>query len=109
MTTHPGQTKLEFIDGQPPGVNRRKAHGKGGGKRVYLAESQQLKEAPWRWAILRRDFGTQEAAGTLANYIKNGQLAAFRPRGFFEAVSRTVDGEFRVYARYAPGGDDESS
>ena len=42
---------------------------------------------------------TQGKASHTAMNIKRGLLAGM-PIGEFEAVSRTVDNEFRVYARY---------
>ncbi len=95
-----GHRKLEWVEGPPP-VTR--AGGKAKGGRTYVSESAQLIAKPGQWAILRRDFKSQDQAATLASYIRIGQLAAFSPSGAFEAVSRSVEGEYRVYARYVGG------
>lgn len=63
----------------------------------------QLRERPGRWAlVLEGDFN---AAGGIAGMIKAGRLAAFRPAGEFQALTRTV-GSCSVYARYVGEGAD---
>ena len=68
---------------------------------IRLASTAKLlMEHPGQWArIQRHEKSTQAAAA--AYKINRGLLAAFRPAGAFEAASRTVKGEFFVYARYA--------
>lgn len=58
-----------------------------------------MQERPGDWALV--DEGEQfTEVGGLANQIRKGRLAAFRPAGHFEAATRVVAGSHRVYARY---------
>jgi hypothetical protein len=63
-----------------------------------------LIDNPGEWAIVRR-FKQANGAGALASAIRQGRVS--RPQGTnvfdFEAISRTVDGEGRVYVRYVGG------
>lgn len=96
---------MEFIDGDPPAVTRG-GRGNGGyprGGRSYVEEVRALRDRPKEWAILKRCDSAASAAA-LAGFIRIGQLAAFRPGGAFEAASRIVDDEARVYVRYVGGG-----
>lgn len=65
----------------------------------WPAIGAQLAAAPWRWALV-----AVCANGTLANStalnIRKGKYKPLEAIGRFEAKSRTVDGEHRVYARY---------
>lgn len=61
-----------------------------------------LRERPAEWAL----FGRYATAGTArqgAYEIRRGMREAFRPAGAFEAESRTLCGEHRVYVRYVGG------
>jgi hypothetical protein len=58
-----------------------------------------LRERPGEWAMVRTA-ATSNAARSAASQIREGRLTAYRPAGEFDATSRTVGGEFRVYARY---------
>ena len=49
---------------------------------------------------------TAQQAAMLANYVRQARSSAWMPIGAFEAVSRKVDKEYRVYARFV-GGKDE--
>lgn len=72
-----------------------------------LAIVDQLRARPQEWAHIATRANIS-AAGELARRIKRGGTVAFQPASAFEAVSRTVDGEYRVYARYVgttPTGD----
>lgn len=95
---------LEFVSEVPPrrgGDNK----GRGGPKvRIFEVEAAELRTRPNCWAILSR-CETQLLAARIATKVRHGDIAAFRPAGTFEATSRTVDGEFRVYARYVSGFD----
>lgn len=65
----------------------------------------QLTERPGEWAHIRSG-ATPARAASLAHHVRAGTSRAFRPKGAFEAKSRTVDGQFRVYARYVgPNGE----
>ena len=68
----------------------------------WLAVASELRASPGRWAVVRTyGAGRLSAASTLAHRIKSGKMAAFRPRGDFEATIRTAeDGSATVYARY---------
>lgn len=64
----------------------------------WRAVAAQLREAPGRWALVCDEVEWNYAGGT-AGQITGGRLAAFRPPGSFEAITRTAYG-YRVYARY---------
>ncbi len=65
----------------------------------FTAAAEMLRARPGQWArVQKRD--KRAHAATAAYQINRGLLAAFRPAGSFEAASRTVDGEYLVYARY---------
>jgi len=61
--------------------------------------AEQLRERPREWAHVLT-YPTRESASTVAYSIRNGHRSAWAPAGAFEAKSRTVNGEYRVYARY---------
>lgn len=61
----------------------------------------ELKANPGRWAVVDTK-ANQHLSAQSAYLINRGQLAGLSP-GEFEAVSRLVDGEARVYARYVGG------
>ncbi|MGW1998390.1 hypothetical protein [Embleya sp. NPDC001921] len=64
-----------------------------------IAIAAALKARPNEWAIVH-----VAAASALANnkatQIRAGRARAFTPAGAFEAKTRVVDGEYRVYARF---------
>jgi hypothetical protein len=74
---------------------------KGGRPKYWKAVADQLRSRPGEWAMVHVD-ETQRKAGYTAMNIKRGLLAGMTA-GEFEAVSRTVDGQRRVYARYVGG------
>lgn len=83
-------TEIDLPEEAPPRMRDSDFH-----KKVAAT----LRSKPDTW--MRVKVGTTgPAARSLSYQIKNGTLVAYRPHGFFEAVSRTVDGEFCVYARY---------
>lgn len=65
----------------------------------WRAVAEQLREVPGKWALVC-DESEWGYAGGIAGQIINGRLAAFRPAGTFAATTRTVDGKYRVYARF---------
>ncbi len=65
----------------------------------WAAIGAALKKRPQRWAVVMV-CETQPLAGTHAKNVRRGVPSALRPLGIFEAVSRTIDGEHRVYARW---------
>ncbi|MBA2951458.1 hypothetical protein [Streptomyces himalayensis] len=76
----------------------------GGGRGRHAEIAAQLKERPGEWAKVLT-FASSETARSMAYSIRYAaRLAAYRPAGAFEAVSRKVDGETCVYARYVGEG-----
>lgn len=65
-------------------------------------QAAQLAARPGEWARLGTYHHQVTAAG-MARRIRTGETAAFRPAGAYEAVSRGVDGEYGVWARYVGG------
>lgn len=86
----------EIVFENPPGLTSR--------LRDWTAEANQLRARPGEWAHVSTRNTRQAAAGAAMN-IRRGNLNPFNPPGAFEAISRTVGGEFRVYARYVGNGD----
>lgn len=84
-------TRSELRWGEPPPGRR--------GLIDWPAVAVSLRAEPGRWAIIQV-CRSPAAASNLARRVRDGSYSAFRPVGAFEAVSRTVDGEIRVYARY---------
>ncbi|MGW7435673.1 hypothetical protein [Streptomyces sp. NPDC054849] len=66
---------------------------------INAAIADQLRTRPGQWAHIDSK-GTRASAASTAYLVNNGRLGAYAPAGTFEAKSRTVDGEYRVYARY---------
>lgn len=64
----------------------------------WQAVAAELKARVGQWGKVAHK-ETQSAAGGLATNIKAARLAAFRPVGHFEAVTRGTD----VWARYVGG------
>jgi len=62
-----------------------------------------LRLRPNEWAIVEKP-ATAYQAGQLAANIRRGKVGGVRPDEDFDAMSRKVDGEYRVYARYVGGG-----
>lgn len=84
----------EIVWEQPPQRRTRKGVGK------HAAIAAQLKARPGEWACID-SFATTNAAASMAWTIRRGdRLPAYSPKGSFEAVARTVDGEHRLYVRY---------
>lgn len=67
--------------------------------RQHLEAAAALRERPGEWAVIKTT-PTSQAARSAATHIRTGLLAAYRPARSFEATSRTVEGEHRVYARF---------
>ncbi|HEY9418207.1 MAG TPA: hypothetical protein VIQ30_25890 [Pseudonocardia sp.] len=61
--------------------------------------SRDLRRHPGQWAVVDES----PTRLNLASHIRGGMYPAFRPRGSFEAVSRTEGGVVRTYARYVGG------
>lgn len=58
-----------------------------------------LAEQPGQWALVVV-CPNGATAGSTARHVRDGKYAALNAYGRFEAHSRTVGGEHRVYARY---------
>lgn len=58
--------------------------------------ASQLRRHPGEWALIAENPGNSSLAG----HIKSAAIAAFRPAGSYEAVTRTVEGVVRIYARH---------
>ncbi|MFJ5532382.1 hypothetical protein [Streptomyces sp. NPDC093261] len=83
-------------------------HARMPGSPDYEAMAAELRRNPGRWAVIKLA-ETQQSAATIAYAIRCGRYPAFRPAEQWDTRSRTVDGEFRVYARFSGGeGDDVS-
>jgi hypothetical protein len=85
----------EILFETPPA--QRRGTGQRTGKHFEAAE--KLRARPGEWGVVAI-CSTPSSSASLAYLIRRGGLAAYRPKGAFEAVSRTVDDERRVYARY---------
>lgn len=60
----------------------------------------ELKNSPTEWHRLP-DLGTDHSTRSLAHQITKGKVAAYRPTGAFEAVSRKgEDGIVHLWARF---------
>lgn len=86
---------LRFED--PPAARRNRVD-------PLAADLTELKQHRNRWAVIatypKHDNG---AASGMAQAIRQGKTEACAPRGSFEAVTRTVGEELRVYVRYIGG------
>jgi hypothetical protein len=82
----------EVIFEEPPGAY---AHA----RVEHTVVSRAARLRPGEWARVGA-YPTPASASSIAYRINRGTLRAWSPAGAFEAVSRTVDGEHRVYARY---------
>ena len=82
----------ELVWEEPPAT-----HGRPG---KYAAIAAALKARPGQWAVLRTYPAHESKRGWgFAGAIRDGKLIDFRDG--FEALARTVDGQVRVYVRYA--------
>lgn len=67
----------------------------------YASVAAALKARPGQWAVLRTYEGANSHRGwKFAAAIRSGKLVDFREG--FEATSRTIDNQVRVYVRYQP-------
>lgn len=66
----------------------------------------ELRTRPGEWAVVAVK-PTAAAAATVAAHMRRGIYTGMS-RGEFEAMARTVDGEYRVYARYVGTGDGDA-
>lgn len=78
---------------EPPPA-RRRSH------QVNHAEiARKLKARPGQWAVVSA-YPNSRTSGATASAIRTGRVTAYLPVGEWEATSRTVGDEHRVYVRY---------
>lgn len=87
------------FDGPPPapktGTSTATRHAKA---------ADTLRDRVGEWAVI--DVSDRAPiAHSMASAIRTARLRPYAPAGSFEAVSRKVDDEFRVYARYVGTGE----
>lgn len=68
-------------------------------KHDHAAIVAALRARPGEWAIVMT-YEKVTTASVMAHSIKSARNVAYAPAGTFEAATRKIDGEFRVYARY---------
>lgn len=85
---------------EPPHRRTRKGSGR------HAAIAAQLQSRPGEWAVIDTFDSPGNAAGMAWNINNPKRMVAYQPAGAFEAVSRTVDGEYRLYVRYVGAADD---
>ncbi|MER6575763.1 hypothetical protein [Nonomuraea sp. NPDC001023] len=86
--------EIRFED--PPPATRRGAKAR---SFDYEQIAATLCARPGEWAFIGATATPTRAGGT-AQRIRDGLVEALAAHGEFDAVSRTVDGEYRVYARF---------
>lgn len=69
----------------------------------WPAIGAQLVAAPGKWALVAV-CPNGATAGSTARHVRDGKYDSLRDLGVFEAKSRTVGGEYRVYARFVGPG-----
>ncbi|MFE0101193.1 hypothetical protein [Streptomyces sp. NPDC059009] len=69
------------------------------GRVDHRAAAAALRKRPGEWAMVGT-YASANAACGAAHRIKTGTYRAYVPTGTFEATTRTVDGEARLYVRY---------
>ncbi len=69
------------------------------GVKVLERFAEDLRANMGEWALLGAAH-SMGSAGQCAYMIRHGRQAGFSPAGSFEAESKTIFGEHRVYARF---------
>lgn len=87
----------EFRFEEPPAAHQQPRGGQ-------IEAAQKLRAKPGEWGMVTV-CSTSGSSSSMARAIRVGTRTAWQPAGDFEAVSRKVDGEYRVYARYMPDAD----
>lgn len=82
----------ELVWEEPPRVSR------GQSRAAFLDIAEKLRANPGVWAMVAK-FDRVGRAGSIAGHINRGRYEGITA-GEFEAVSRSVEGEYRVYARF---------
>jgi hypothetical protein len=88
------EIKIRFENPPPRGSGREWSP-----KGTHEGIASRLKKKPLKWAHIQT-LSTVQSAANQADAVRGARLVAYGPAGSFEAVSRTVDGEHRVYARF---------
>lgn len=89
-------------DPPPRPVNRLGGCPPGRSRRDWYAIGAHLRDKPGEWARVTTA-PSKTSASSIAGYINQGRNAVLRAG--FEATSRTVDDEYRVYVRYVGGAE----
>lgn len=76
---------------------------RGGRRPTRSEEAGKLMERPGTWGLIGT-YKSRTSAASMATCIRTGRTSTWRPAGHFDAVSRSVDGEYRVYAVYKGDG-----
>lgn len=91
------------FDGPPPAPKT----GTSVGTR-HAKTADVLRDRAGEWAVI--DVSDRASVThSMASAIRTARLRPYAPAGSFEAVSRKVDGEYRVYARYVGTGEGGAS
>jgi hypothetical protein len=91
-------TKLKFEE-LPPEV-RAGVRGK------HKEAADQLRARPGEWAVVEV-YENPSTATSMAHAVRRGSLAAYKPRGAFDAASRRIKGKSHLYVRYVGEKSDE--
>lgn len=86
----------------PPPRQYRGGHGDADTVHDWSAIVAVLRGRPRAWARVAT-YRDARSAGSIADQLRKGLLKATMPARSIEAVARTVDGKYHVYARYVGG------
>ena len=75
----------------------------GGRPSRHATIAAALRDRPQEWARIHVST-SRSGAYSVAHQVRHGLLPAYLPARHYEAKGCTVDGEFRVYARYVGAG-----
>lgn len=84
--------------GEPPPRYGRTYH-----RHMLIAKRLRERKGEWAWLV----FNSARGAANAARVAEMGLSPAYEPAGDFEAMTRTVDGEFRMYVRFLGDGPDD--
>lgn len=71
----------------------------GAGRISHTVIAERLRANPGAWAHIG-NYKTARSSAAMAGSIKRASWRAYEPKGAYEAHSRKVGDEYRVYARY---------
>lgn len=89
--------RLQFEDPPAEAITGNK------GSTFYREVAEALREAPGKWALLPREYGSENSAKSSAANIRRGRIQAM-PEGQYEAV---VKGS-KIWVRYVGGGGEHA-